>query len=96
VSISIEDVEYVANLARLELDDEAKQRLTKQLGDILQYIDKLNELDTADVEPLVNASANRGVFRPDEGSPSLSREDAIGNAPEKADGCFRVPRVIEA
>jgi len=96
MSISIEDVEYVATLARLALDDEAKRRFARQLADILNYIDKLSELDTLGVPPLVNASANRNVFRVDEPHPSLRGEEAIANAPARAHGCFKVPRVIEA
>ena len=93
--ITREQVDYVAHLSRLELSDEEKQRLSRQLDDILQYVDKLGELDTESVEPLVHVAPRQSVFRRDGTGTSLSREDALGNAPEQDEGCFKVPRIIE-
>jgi aspartyl-tRNA(Asn)/glutamyl-tRNA(Gln) amidotransferase subunit C len=88
------DVEYVAGLAQLSLDDATKERLTKELGDILTYIEKLNELDTSNVEPMMHAMQLTNVFREDVVEPSLPREDALKNAPNTDGEYFLVPRVL--
>ncbi len=93
--ITPDEVEYVANLARLELTEEEKERFAGQLDAILQYMEKLNELDTSGVEPLVHGIAGRQATRPDRVEESLPRDEALANAPEKSEGCFRVPRIIE-
>jgi len=95
VEISREQVEYVANLSRLELSKEEKERFAAQLGQILEYVEKLNELDTSGVAPMVHAIERENVWRQDASGGSLSREEALQNAPESAEGCFRVPRIIE-
>jgi len=93
--IAKKDVEYVANLSRLELDEPVKNNLVNNLQEILSYVDKLNELDTSDVEPTAHVLPLRNVKREDEIKPSLSNEDALQSAPEKTDGFFLVPPVIE-
>jgi aspartyl-tRNA(Asn)/glutamyl-tRNA(Gln) amidotransferase subunit C len=108
VAIDREAVRHVAMLARLAMTDAELDRFTEQLRAILDYIGKLNELDTSAVEPLSHALTN--VFRPDEpggepgcpaeeagreGSPRLSQDEALANAPEREGGFFRVPRIIE-
>lgn len=95
MGIDIGDVEYVANLSRLRLSEDEKRKFTGQLAAILGYIDKLNELDTSDVEPMAHASVAHNVFREDENPKSLPRDEALANAPDKLDGFFRVPKVIE-
>ena len=92
--ITMKDVEYVANLAKLELSEEEKKRFQKELDNIIKYIDQLNELDTTNVPITSHVTFLQNVFREDEVLPSLSPDQALANAPEKKDGFFRVPRVI--
>lgn len=94
-NIGRDQVEYVANLARLELNDEEMKKFTRQLGDILDYIHMLNQLDTEHVEPMVHVSQQQNVFREDGEPSSIDREDALANAPETLSGFFKVPKVIE-
>lgn len=89
------DVDHVARLARLALTPEEKARIGEQLAKILTYIDALNALDTADVEPTTHAVPVVNVMRDDEARPCLSQEEALANAPDRADDFFRVPRIIE-
>ena len=93
--ITREQVEYVAHLSRLDLSEEEKDRIAHQLDAILDYVDKLNELDTEDVEPLVHAAERHNVFRQDTVGESLPQQEALKNAPDQSEGCFRVPRIIE-
>ena len=93
--ITIQEVEHVANLARLEFNEEEKKRLAEQLGRILDYIDQLNELDTAETEPTSHAIPVKNVVRPDTVKPSLTRDDALANAPSNVDGLFEVPKIVE-
>jgi aspartyl-tRNA(Asn)/glutamyl-tRNA(Gln) amidotransferase subunit C len=95
VAITREQVEYVAYLSRLELTDEEKSTFAGQLDSILQYVDKLNELDTERVEPMIHVTERVNVFREDAPGESLPRDDALGNAPEQSTGCFKVPRIID-
>ena len=93
--IAREDVEHVAELARLELTAAEKEQFISQLNDILTYIEKLNELDTADVEPTSHVIPMSNVFRDDEVRPSLDRDKVLHNAPEQSRFFFKVPRIIE-
>lgn len=93
--ITLEDVEYVASLAQLRLDDVAKERLVREMGDILAYMDKLNELDTSGVEPMMHALELTNVFREDEPGLSLPREESLRNAPMHDGSYFIVPRILE-
>jgi len=95
MALTREAIEHVALLARLELDDATRELMREQLGRVLDYVRKLNELDTENVEPLSHPGERVNVFRPDVPRPSMDREDALANAPDRAKGCFRVPRVIE-
>jgi len=98
MKITRKEVEYVAHLARLELTPEEAEQFTGQLGQILEYFDKLKELDTSSIEPTSHAiPALRGAnaFREDQVKPSYDQETALQNAPAKADGFFRVPKIIE-
>jgi aspartyl-tRNA(Asn)/glutamyl-tRNA(Gln) amidotransferase subunit C len=93
--INRQEVEYVAHLARLEIDDAQKDKFTSQLNDILLYIDKLNELDTKGVEPMSHAIAVTNAFREDITSDSIGTEKSLANAPDARGEFFRVPKVIE-
>ena len=90
-----EEVEHVALLARLRLTDEERERFTAQLNSILEHFEQLRQIDTAGVPPMSHAVEMSNVLRDDEPTPSLSPEEALANAPDQAENCFRVPRVIE-
>ena len=89
------DVKYVAHLARLQLTPEEEKKLGAPLGGILGYIEKLNQLDVTNVEPTAHAVPLVNVTRPDEIQPSLPHDDALRNAPAKANGLFMVPKIVE-
>jgi len=89
------DVKYVAHLARLALTPDEETKLTSQVGDILGYIEKLKELDVAGVEPTAHAVPMVNVTRPDAVRPSLPHDDALRNAPARANGLFIVPKIVE-
>jgi aspartyl-tRNA(Asn)/glutamyl-tRNA(Gln) amidotransferase subunit C len=93
--ISREEVQNVARLARLHLTDEEAERMREQLDAILAYIDKLRELDVEGVEPTAHAVPLVNVMRDDALAPCLPQEQALANAPDRADEFFRVPRIIE-
>jgi aspartyl-tRNA(Asn)/glutamyl-tRNA(Gln) amidotransferase subunit C len=93
--ISREDVEHVARLARLALSEAESERMREQLSGILAYIDTLRALDTAGVEPTSHAVPLVNVMREDATRASLPPEVALANAPDRSDGFFRVPRIIE-
>jgi len=95
VKLTKEEVEHVAWLARLELTDEEKERLTGHLNQIMAHFEKLQELDTADVEPTSHSIPVQNVFREDVVGPCLPIEDVLSAAPETADDCFVVPQVVE-
>jgi aspartyl-tRNA(Asn)/glutamyl-tRNA(Gln) amidotransferase subunit C len=95
MSISKEQVDHVAKLARLTLLEEEKTQFTSQLNDILQFAEKLNELDTDQVEPTSHIYPVVNVMREDETKPSLDRGKVLLNAPDQRDGLFRVPAVFE-
>ncbi len=94
MSLTRQDVEKVALLARLRLSESEIDRLTVQLGQIVEYVEQLDELNTDDVEPMAHAVELANVFRADEVRPSLSREAALANAPKADDECYRVPAVL--
>jgi aspartyl-tRNA(Asn)/glutamyl-tRNA(Gln) amidotransferase subunit C len=95
VEITKEQVEHVARLARLEVSEDEKAMLARQLSGILTYMDQLKELDTKGVEPTATVLPTDNVFRDDDVRPSLPQEKALANAPDQADGFFRVPKIIE-
>ncbi len=94
MSVTIKDVEHIAELARLEFNENEKQKLTHELNEILNYVKKLDELDTSNVEPLSHVIELNNVFRDDVVQPSIPPEEALKNAPAKKDTFFRVPKVI--
>jgi aspartyl-tRNA(Asn)/glutamyl-tRNA(Gln) amidotransferase subunit C len=89
------DIKYVAHLARLHLTPDEEKKLGAQLGNILGYIEKLNQLDVSGVEPTAHAVPMVNVTRPDEIRPSLPHEEALRNAPAPANGLFMVPKIVE-
>lgn len=89
------DIKYVAHLARLSLSAEEEKKLGAQLSNILSYIEKLKEVDVSGVEPTAHAFPLVNVTRPDEIRPSLPHEQALQNAPAKANGLFLVPKIVE-
>ena len=89
------DIKYVAHLARIALTPEEESTLGAQLGHILGYIEKLNELDVSAVEPTAHAVPLVNITRADEARPSLTNEEALRNAPAKANGLFLVPKIVE-
>ena len=89
------DIKYVANLARIALTPEEEARLGSQLGHILGYVKKLEELDVSDVEPMAHAVPLDNVLRADEVQQSITNEEALANAPKKANGLFVVPKIVE-
>ncbi|WP_394219496.1 Asp-tRNA(Asn)/Glu-tRNA(Gln) amidotransferase subunit GatC [Halobacillus trueperi] len=93
--ISKEEVKHVANLARLAITDEEATTFTKQLDDIITYAEQLNELDTTGVEPTTHVLDLKNVMRKDEPKKWISQDDALKNAPDKQDGQFKVPSVLE-
>lgn len=92
--ISREEVLHIAKLAKLKLTEEEVRLFQKQLGEILEYFRKLEEVDTNNVEPLKHVIATQNVFREDEPGESISPEEALQNAPKRRDDYFEVPKVI--
>jgi aspartyl-tRNA(Asn)/glutamyl-tRNA(Gln) amidotransferase subunit C len=93
MAITTEDVLHVARLARLEIPEREVERVREQLGAILEAVGKVAELDLSAVEPTSHPLDVVNVWAEDEARPSLSRQDALANAPDPADGAFRVPAV---
>lgn len=93
--ISDETIEYVGILAKLELSDEEKEQAKSDMGRMLDYIDKLGELDTTGVEPMSHVFPVQNVFREDIVTNGDTREELLTNAPEQKDGMFTVPRTFE-
>jgi aspartyl-tRNA(Asn)/glutamyl-tRNA(Gln) amidotransferase subunit C len=89
------DVKYVAHLARLSLSPDEEQKLSTQLGNILGYIEKLKQADVTNVEPTAHAFPLVNVTRADEVRPSMPHDDALRNAPARANGLFIVPKIVE-
>jgi aspartyl-tRNA(Asn)/glutamyl-tRNA(Gln) amidotransferase subunit C len=92
--VTIRDVEHIAKLAKLEFNEEEKAKFTEQFNEILAFMEKLNKLDTSNVEPLSHVIELENVFREDEVKPSEPTEEALKNAPAKTDKFFKVPKVI--
>ena len=111
MKVTEQDVAYVADLANLDLTEDERRGMLRDLNSILDYIDRLNELDTSDVPPMAQVSDRYGVDQSRQGSErfayatredvleglrkSLPREEALRNAPDADEGFFRVPKVIE-
>lgn len=95
MKITDKDLDYVARLARIHIDDEKKEKLTKDMESVIEFADKLAQLDTENVEPIAHALPVSNVFRRDEIIPSYPREALLENAPEKDAGCYSVPKIVE-
>jgi len=93
--ITDEIMEYVGILAKLELTEEEKEQAKKDMTNMLNYIDKLNELDTEGIEPMAHIFPVSNVFREDVVENREEREAILANAPAKKDGCFMVPKTVE-
>jgi len=101
MALTEKDVRYVAELAHLELTDEEVTRFQPQLDSILQYVEKLNQLDTTEIEPMAQVNVlgkdqvKSAALRADVPRPCFTAEEALSNAPPPRDHLFKVPRVIE-
>lgn len=94
MAVRRKDVEHIAELARLKFNEDELNNFTEQLNEILAYVEKLNELDTENVEPLSHPVEGNNVFRDDVVKPSIPTSEALKNAPEKDEQFFHVPKVI--
>ena len=95
MAIEKKGVEHVAHLARITLSDDELEMFTRQLGDILEYVDKLAQVDTSGVEAMEHTPHEENVLREDHVRASLTPDEALGQAPKKASDQFRVPKVVE-
>ncbi len=95
MSVSVQTVEHIARLARLEFAEAELAAFTEQFNKILAYIEKLNELDTNDVEPLAQVTETTNVLREDEPAPCIPVESALLNAPARLENFLKVPKVVE-
>ena len=93
--VSKHDIEHIAMLARIDLNEEEKELFGSQLSSILEYMEKLNELDTTDIEPTSHVLSLQNVMREDSVRESIPREDALMNAPSHTEKFYRVPKIIE-
>lgn len=91
--ITVKDVEHVAKLARLDLTEEEKEKFTKQLGDVLKYVEQMNEVDTVGVKPMAHAFDIVNVMREDKVAHEQTKEELLANAPEEENGFFKVPKI---
>jgi len=94
MSISKDEVKYVAKLARIKLEESTLESFTLQLGKILNFMETLNKLDTENTLPTCHVLELKNVFRKDEPKASLENDAALANAPEKENGHFKVPKII--
>lgn len=94
MSLSRKEIEKVSHLARLQLSDPELDAMTAQLANVVEYMETLGGLNTDDVEPLAHASDISNVLADDILKPSLSREEALANAPKRDAECYRVPAVL--
>ncbi len=95
MAISKEEVKYIANLARLGLDDKEVDHFQAQLEGILEYIDKLRKLDVSGIAPMAHVLDVKNVYRPDVVKPSIDPQDVLKSSPAKQGNFFKVPKVIE-
>ena len=93
--VSRQEVQHIADLARLEFSEDEEQKMAQELSSILEYVGKLNELDTSGVDPMSHVLDVTNVERPDEVEARIDREQALENAPDTDGSSFRVPKVIE-
>jgi len=94
MAVDKETVKYIAKLSKLKLSEEEEQKFTLELNTILGYMEKLNSIDTSDVEPLSYPIDGMNVFREDEIKKSVERDEVLKNAPSKTDEYFKVPKIL--
>lgn len=95
MKIDKESIKKIAHLARLEFDESSAEKMSKDMSQILDWVEQLNELDTADVEPLTTMSSEVNDMREDKGGIHLDHEAGLKNAPKRDGDYFRVPKVLE-
>ena len=95
MKVDSKTVDQIAHLARLEFDNDAKDQMIKDMNNMLAFVEKLNELDTDNVEPLIYMTEESNVLRADEVHPEITQDEALSNAPKKDSDYFKVPKVIE-
>ncbi|CCJ33863.1 MULTISPECIES: Asp-tRNA(Asn)/Glu-tRNA(Gln) amidotransferase subunit GatC [Caloramator] len=95
MAVDKSQVDYVAKLARLEFSEEEKEKFVGDFNKILQFVEKLNEIDTENVEISISSYPMFNALREDEVKPSLSLDEVLLNAPDKENGYFRVPKVVD-
>ncbi len=95
MKIDKETIKKIAHLARLEFDEKSAESMSKDMTQILDWVEKLDEVDTTGVEPLTTMSSEVNVIRPDKKGEHLDRDKALDNAPKKDDEYFRVPKVLD-
>ncbi|HMA60065.1 MAG TPA: Asp-tRNA(Asn)/Glu-tRNA(Gln) amidotransferase subunit GatC [Halanaerobiales bacterium] len=93
--IDKDEVRYIADLASLKLSEEEVEKFSKQLSDILDYVEKLDELDTEDIVPTAYTIPVKNVMREDKVEESLELDKVLQNAPEQKDNQFRVPKIMD-
>ncbi|MGN0151845.1 MAG: Asp-tRNA(Asn)/Glu-tRNA(Gln) amidotransferase subunit GatC [Wujia sp.] len=95
MTITDETIDYVGILAKLELSDEEKEQAKQDMSNMLEYVSKLNELDTDNVDAMSHAFPVSNVFREDVVTNGEDRENLLANAPEQKDGCYKVPKTFD-
>jgi aspartyl-tRNA(Asn)/glutamyl-tRNA(Gln) amidotransferase subunit C len=95
MDINLKEIEYIANLSRIALTEEEKKIFKKQLTKVLDYIKKLNELNTDTIKPMAYATDMKNVFREEKLTPSLSHQKILNLSPSNVNGFFKVPKIIE-
>lgn len=95
MTITDETIDYVGILAKLELSDEEKEQAKQDMSNMLEYVSKLNELDTDHVDAMSHAFPVSNVFREDVVTNGEDRENLLANAPEQKDGCYKVPKTFD-
>lgn len=94
MQITDETIEYVGILAKLELSEEEKEQAKKDMTSMLEYVSKLNELDTDNIDAMSHVFSVNNVFREDVVANGDDRENLLKNAPEQKDGCYKVPKTV--
>lgn len=94
MAVSREDVRHVATLARLDFSEEEEEQMAEEMSQILEYVEKLDELDTSGVQPMSHVLDVTNVFREDEIKSRIDQEQALAPGPETDDDYFRVPKVV--
>lgn len=95
MKVTRDTIEHIAGLARLNITEAEKDKLTLEMENILSYVDKLNELDTSGLKPMEHVIPLKNVLREDKVEKSYDRDRMLANAPSSEDGCFKVPKVVE-